>query len=104
MAIQQMPLFGVEALRNDSPLDWTFRGQPTRELTHCYHDYPARMILQIADQVLRLYAPAQGLLFDPYCRTGTTLVEGVYCRGGQTRRNRVLCSRKSPSKRGHTSH
>jgi tRNA G10 N-methylase Trm11 len=35
------------------------------------------MIPQIAHQLLRLYAPVQGRLFDPYCGTGTTLVEGL---------------------------
>lgn len=56
--------------------DWTFNGQPTRELTHCYHDYPARMIPQVARKLLELFAPATGLLFDPCCGTGTALVEG----------------------------
>lgn len=60
-----------------SPHDWTFSGQPTRELTHCYHDYPARMIPQVARKLLELFAPQAGLLFDPYCGTGTTLVEGM---------------------------
>lgn len=58
-------------------IDWTFQGENTRELTHCYHDYPARMIPQIARQFLNLFAKNQkGLLLDPYCGTGTTLVEG----------------------------
>lgn len=58
-------------------LDWTFNGVDTRELTHCYHDYPARMIPQIARQFLKLFAKnRKGILFDPYCGTGTTLVEG----------------------------
>lgn len=58
-------------------IDWTFKGENTRELTHCYHDYPARMIPQIARQFLKLFAANQkGLLLDPYCGTGTTLVEG----------------------------
>lgn len=62
---------------DESPRDWTFNGHPTRELTHCYHDYPARMIPQVARKLLALYAPAAGLLFDPYCGTGTALVEGM---------------------------
>ncbi|MCA1613076.1 MAG: DNA methyltransferase [Acidobacteria bacterium] len=60
-----------------SPHDWTFSGQPTRELTHCYHDYPARMIPQVAHKLLEMFAPPDGLLFDPYCGTGTALVEGM---------------------------
>lgn len=58
-------------------VDWTFNGENTRELTHCYHDYPARMIPQIARQFLELFSKnKRGILFDPYCGTGTTLVEG----------------------------
>lgn len=57
-------------------MDWTFRDAPTRSLTHCYHDYPARMIPQVAGQLLDLYAGAARLLFDPYCGSGTCLVEG----------------------------
>ena len=55
--------------------DWTFNGASTRELTHCYHDYPARMIPQVAGKLLDLFAPSGKLLFDPYCGSGTSLVE-----------------------------
>lgn len=58
--------------------DWTFNGASTRELTHCYHDYPARMIPQIAGKLLDMFAAVDAtLLFDPYCGTGTSLVEGL---------------------------
>jgi site-specific DNA-methyltransferase (cytosine-N4-specific) len=57
--------------------DWTFNGAPTRELTHCYHDYPARMIPQIARKLLDNFAPTASSLFDPYCGSGTSLVEGM---------------------------
>jgi len=61
-----------------SPIDeWTFNGASTRELTHCYHDYPARMIPQVAAKIIDLYGKNAKLLFDPYCGTGTSLVEGV---------------------------
>jgi DNA modification methylase len=57
--------------------DWTFNGASTREITHCYHDYPARMIPQIAGKLLDMFADKKSaLLFDPYCGTGTSLVEG----------------------------
>ncbi len=61
-----------QKLSND---DWTFNGASTRELTHCYHDYPARMIPQVAGKLLDLFAPTAKLLFDPYCGSGTSLVE-----------------------------
>jgi DNA modification methylase len=55
--------------------DWTFQGASTRELTHCYHDYPARMIPQVAGKLLDLFGQQARLLFDPYCGSGTSLVE-----------------------------
>src|SRR3989304_4492558 len=61
-----------------NPQDWTFNGASTRELTHCYHDYPARMIPQVAGKLLDMFAAVDAtLLFDPYCGTGTSLVEGL---------------------------
>ncbi len=57
--------------------DWTFNGAMTRELTHCYHDYPARMIPQIAGKLLDTFASDASLMFDPYCGSGTSLVEGL---------------------------
>lgn len=58
--------------------DWTFNGASTREITHCYHDYPARMIPQVAGKLLDMFAATDAkLLFDPYCGTGTSLVEGL---------------------------
>lgn len=59
------------------PHDWTFNGASTRELTHCYHDYPARMIPQVAGTLLDMFAKDALLLFDPYCGTGTSLVEAL---------------------------
>jgi DNA modification methylase len=57
--------------------DWTFNGASTRELTHCYHDYPARMIPQVAGKLLDLFGRNATSLFDPYSGTGTSLVEGM---------------------------
>lgn len=55
--------------------DWTFNRAFTRELTHCYHDYPARMIPQVAGKLLDLFGINAKTLFDPYCGSGTSLVE-----------------------------
>lgn len=57
--------------------DWTFNGASTRELTHCYHDYPARMIPQIASKLIEIYGHNAKVLFDPYSGSGTSLVEGM---------------------------
>jgi site-specific DNA-methyltransferase (cytosine-N4-specific) len=72
----QLPLFATK----EKPAchdDWTFNGAQTRKLTHCYHDYPARMIPQIAGKALDLFGNQASLLFDPYCGTATSLVEGL---------------------------
>lgn len=60
--------------QNDTE-DWTFHGASTRELTHCYHDYPARMIPQVAGKLLDLFGLHAQQLFDPYVGSGTSLVE-----------------------------
>lgn len=65
----------VESQRDTG--DWTFNGASTRELTHCYHDYPARMIPQVAGKLLDLFGINTKHLFDPYCGTGTSLVEAT---------------------------
>jgi len=57
--------------------DWTFNGVPTRDFTHIYHDYPARMIPQIPRKLFEILNIKNGLLFDPYCGSGTTLVEAL---------------------------
>lgn len=57
---------------------WSFKTADTKEYTHCYHNYPAMMIPQVARKLLSDYAPEGGtfsLVFDPYVGSGTTLVE-----------------------------
>lgn len=61
-------------------VDWTFDGWDTREYTHGLHNYPARMVPQIARAVLSYYR-TQGvidrgsLVYDPFSGSGTTAVE-----------------------------
>jgi hypothetical protein len=54
---------------------WDFRTANTKYATHCFHAYPAMMIPQVAARILEEYAPTARVLFDPYCGTGTSLVE-----------------------------
>jgi DNA modification methylase len=54
---------------------WDFRESDTKEYTHCFHTYPAMMIPQIARKLLKQYGVEDGWLLDPYCGTGTSLVE-----------------------------
>ena len=54
---------------------WDFTKADTKEYTHCLHNYPAMMIPQIARELLNRYGKPNGWLLDPYCGTGTSLVE-----------------------------
>ena len=54
---------------------WDFRTADTKTLTHCFHPYPAMMIPQVSGRLIDIYGVDAGLLFDPYCGTGTSLVE-----------------------------
>ena len=54
---------------------WDYRSENTKTVTHCYHSYPAMMIPQIAKRLITTYGSKARLLFDPYCGTGTSLVE-----------------------------
>ena len=54
---------------------WDFKKADTKRNTHCFHAYPAMMIPQIAEKLLTKYGNKCKQLFDPYCGTGTSLVE-----------------------------
>lgn len=55
---------------------WDYRGVNTKEYTHCYHNYPAMMIPQIARRLIsESKVKKNSILFDPYCGSGTSLVE-----------------------------
>ncbi|MYA71995.1 DNA methyltransferase [Candidatus Poribacteria bacterium] len=54
---------------------WDLQNVDTKEYTHCFHTYPAMMIPQIARKLIKTYGVEGGWLLDPYCGTGTSLVE-----------------------------
>lgn len=54
---------------------WDFAGANTKQYTHVFHNYPAMMIPQVAGKILDIYGKDASWLFDPYCGTGTSLVE-----------------------------
>ena len=54
---------------------WDFRSADTKDLTHCFHNYPAMMIPQIPRRILNKYGSSVNILFDPYCGSGTSLIE-----------------------------
>lgn len=54
---------------------WDFRRSDTKTYTHCFHSYPAMMIPQIAGRLLEKYGQDARRVLDPFCGTGTSLVE-----------------------------
>lgn len=59
-------------------VDWDFEGDYSRGRIHEIHSYPARFIPQIPRELIRLFHPGdKSLVFDPFCGSGTTLVEAV---------------------------
>tara|TARA_B100000315_G_scaffold258908_1_gene312699 strand:+ start:1780 stop:3039 length:1260 start_codon:yes stop_codon:yes gene_type:complete len=62
-------------LKDYKETSWDYRTANTKTLTHCFHSYPAMMIPQVAGRLIETYGKNKKLLFDPYCGTGTSLVE-----------------------------
>lgn len=54
---------------------WDFRRSDTKTYTHCFHSYPAMMIPQVAGRLLEKYGRNARRVLDPFCGTGTSLVE-----------------------------
>ncbi len=66
-----LPL-GLEEAQEE---DWDFADADTKTHTHCYHIYPAMMIPQVARRLIQTYGVGARLLLDPFCGSGTSLVE-----------------------------
>jgi len=56
-------------------VSWDFKEADTKEYTHCIHTYPAMMIPQIARRLIYLYGKNAKVLLDPFCGSGTSLIE-----------------------------
>ncbi len=67
----------AQALAYNPSEDWTYRTANTKQITHGIHQYPAMMIPQIAQRLIQTYGSDGAFLFDPYCGSGTTLLEGL---------------------------
>jgi tRNA G10 N-methylase Trm11 len=55
---------------------WDFIGESTGEYTHDLHLYPAKLNPNIARRLISQYGKNAENLLDPFCGSGTTLVEG----------------------------
>ncbi len=60
---------------NVASRDWEFAGADTRYLTHALHRYSGKFIPQIARQLVELTSCEGDVVLDPYCGSGTTLIE-----------------------------
>lgn len=56
-------------------LDWNQAEADTQYLTHSIHRYSGKFIPQIARQAVELITEPNELVLDPYCGSGTTLLE-----------------------------
>ena len=64
------------ALDQFQSIDWTFEQAKTNFGLHSIHPYPARFVPQIPRNLIQLFQPvANGPVLDPFCGSGTTLVE-----------------------------
>jgi site-specific DNA-methyltransferase (cytosine-N4-specific) len=59
--------------------DWNFADSSTRELTHGIHRYSGKFIPQIARQAIELLTEKGEAILDPFCGSGTTLLEAGIC-------------------------
>lgn len=55
--------------------DWDFADADTTQFTHGIHQYPARMVPQLAERLIRRYTSKGQVVFDPFCGSGTVLLE-----------------------------
>lgn len=68
----------TEGKSNLRQYDWTFAGADSREGVHSIHPYPAKFIPQIPRRLIEIYGnPESDVVFDPFCGSGTALVESM---------------------------
>ncbi len=56
---------------------WDFRGETAIIGIHGIHTYPAMMLPQIAKKLIEKYGRDKKTILDPFCDSGTVLVEGI---------------------------
>jgi len=100
---KQNPLTDFASVKNNTPLEalnlnWREQDLPERQRTkhvHRLHPYMGKFIPQLVEIFLRKYQPK--LVYDPFCGSGTTLVEsnalGIDCIGTDISIFNVLLSR-----------
>jgi site-specific DNA-methyltransferase (cytosine-N4-specific) len=67
---------GAEVMAKLRSVSWDFASARTGTGPHGIHPYPAKFIPQIPRSLIRLFHPQDdSLVLDPFCGSGTTLVE-----------------------------
>jgi DNA modification methylase len=85
----------------DLELSWSEAALPQRERTkhvHGLHPYLGKFVPQLAETLLRRHVPTGGRVLDPFCGSGTTLVEaaalGIEATGVDVSAFNVLLTRE----------
>ena len=55
--------------------EFDYDGENTSYLSHSLHPYPAKFPPQLPKRILQQYAVKGQTILDPFCGSGTTLVE-----------------------------
>ena len=63
---------------------WDYRGADTKYNNHGIHEYPARMIPQIAHKLIETYGENKQVILDPFSGSGTTLLESKLYQNFET--------------------
>jgi len=59
---------------------WDYRGESIKSYTQGFHSYPAMMIPQVAHRLIKEYSKEGDVLLDPFCGSGSVLVEAKITR------------------------
>lgn len=59
----------------DYDINFDFKGSDTMYLTHSLHPYPAKFPPQLPNTILSKFGKKRQVVLDPFCGSGTTLVE-----------------------------
>ena len=60
--------------------DWDYHESNTRMYSHGIHRYSGKFIPQIAKRAMEIISMEGELILDPYCGSGTTLLEGLIAK------------------------
>tara|TARA_Y100000590_G_C15691717_1_gene1003655 strand:+ start:69 stop:1406 length:1338 start_codon:yes stop_codon:yes gene_type:complete len=71
----------MNSLVTSQSIDWTFRELSTKQYSHGFHQYPARMHPEIASRIIEKFASdSKTVVLDPFMGSGGVLVEAMIHR------------------------